>query len=165
MATVVKPPAPLAIPPGARSVFLAGSIALGRAEPWQASVEAALAHLEGVILNPRRDDWDPGWPQDGEHPELRAQIEWELAGLERAGLVAMYFAPATQAPVTLLELGLLARGGRLVVCCPPGFWRRANVEVTCRRYSVPMVPDLAALIAAAVDFLQPSGPIRSAPPV
>ncbi len=154
MATVIKPPAPLSLPPGARSVFLAGSIALGQAEPWQAEVEASLAHLDAVILNPRRDGWDAGWPQDAEHPELRAQIEWELGGLERADLVAMYFAPATQAPITLLELGLLARSGRLVVCCPPGFWRRANVEVTCRRYGVPTVPDLAALsahIAAALS--------------
>ncbi|NTU81065.1 MAG: hypothetical protein HGA45_17065 [Chloroflexales bacterium] len=153
MALTLKPPAPIVLPEGVPSVFLAGSIAMGRAAPWQAAVEAALAHAGGVLLNPRRDDWDPAWPQDAGHPRMRAQIEWELAGLERAGLVAMYFAPETQAPVTLLELGLVARDGRLVVCCPPGFWRRANVEIVCERYGVPMVPDLQALIAYVARFL------------
>jgi hypothetical protein len=152
MATVIKPPAPIVLPPGVRSVFLAGSIAMGEAEPWQESVAAALAHTGLTILNPRRDDWDPAWPQEATHPALRGQIEWELDGLERADLVAMYFAPDTLAPITLLELGLLARGGRLVACCPPGFWRRANVEVVCQRYAIPTVPDLPALVAAIRAF-------------
>lgn len=147
MATILKPPAPLVVPPGARSVFLAGSIAMGQAAPWQAEVEAALAPSAAVIFNPRRDDWDSSLPQDAADPVLREQIEWELAGLERADLVAMYFDPATQAPITLLELGLRARSGRLVVCCPPGFWRRANVVIVCARYGIPTVPDLPALIA------------------
>jgi hypothetical protein len=41
--------------PGEASVFLAGSIEMGRAEPWQADVERVLADEEVVILNPRRD--------------------------------------------------------------------------------------------------------------
>lgn len=153
MASVIKPPAPLELPPGGRSVFLAGSIAMGQAEPWQESVVAALAHTDLTILNPRRDDWDPAWPQDATYPALRGQIEWELAGIERANLVAMYFAPDTLAPITLLELGLLAQSGRLVVCCPAGFWRRANVEVVCQRYGVPLHPDLPALINAVAATL------------
>ncbi len=109
MARVLKPPAPLALTDGELSVFLAGSIEMGRAEAWQAVVESSLADLPIAILNPRRDEWDASWEQSFHNPLFREQVEWELEGLERASVVAMYFAPATQAPITPLELGLLAR--------------------------------------------------------
>lgn len=147
MAHILKPPAPLLLDEHAPSVFLAGSIEMGAAEDWQVQVERALGDLEIVILNPRRDEWDASWVQSIDNPLFRAQVEWELAGLERASVVAMYFAASTKAPVTLLELGLCARGGKLVVCCPEGYWRRGNVEVVCRRYGVPLVPDLNDLVA------------------
>jgi hypothetical protein len=133
MARVVKPPAPLPGDLRTPSVFLAGSIEMGAAEDWQAQVERALQDLDVLILNPRRDAWDASWVKSIDNPPFREQVEWELAGLERASVVAMYFAPSTKAPVTLLELGLCARAGRLVVCCPEGYWRRGNVEVVCRR--------------------------------
>src|SRR4051794_7100465 len=119
MARVLKPPAPLDLPPGARSVFLAGSIEMGRAVAWQEEVEGSLADLDVVLLNPRRDDWDATWEQAITFAPFREQVEWELPGLEAASRVAMYFAADTRAPVTLLELGLTVRPGRLLVCCPP----------------------------------------------
>src|SRR5262249_13162647 len=51
-----------------------------------------------------------------------------------------------KSPITLLELGLFARSGKLVVCCPVGFWRRGNIEVVCARYGIPLVDSLKALI-------------------
>jgi hypothetical protein len=146
MAQVLKPPAPLVFDDARPSIFLAGSIEMGAAEDWQRQVEHALRDLEVVLLNPRREEWDASWVQALDNPPFRAQVEWELEGLERASLVAMYFAPSTRAPVTLLELGLCARSGRLLVCCPPGFWRRGNVEVVCARYRVPLVDGLAELV-------------------
>lgn len=147
MARVFKPPALLPLDGPMPSVFLAGSIEMGSAEDWQAQIERALADLDIVILNPRRDEWDDSWPQSIGNPPFREQVEWELAGLERATVVAMYFAPATQAPVTLLELGLCARAGRLLVCCPAGFWRRGNVEVVCQYYGIPLLSRLPDLVA------------------
>jgi Nucleoside 2-deoxyribosyltransferase like len=146
MAQIIKPPTPLPDMFAAPSIFLAGSIAMGQAEPWQAEVERALADLPTIILNPRRDEWDASWPQRADHAQFRGQVEWELAAQERAGLIAMYFAPGTQAPITLLELGLFADSGRLVVCCPEGFWRKGNVDIVCERYGVPQVDELDALI-------------------
>ena len=70
-----------------------------------------------------------------------------IAAQEHATLIAMYFDPQTKAPITLLELGLLARSGKLVVCCPTGFWRKGNVEIVCQRFRVPMVPSLQDLVA------------------
>src|SRR5947209_6273829 len=120
---------------------------MGLAAPWQALVESALADLDVHLLNPRRDDCDNSWQQSIHDPRFREQVEWELTALECASVVAMYFDPSTKAPVTLLELGLMARSGKLVVCCPDGFWRKGNVEVVCRRYGVPLLGTLADLLA------------------
>ena len=147
-ALVLKPPAPLDLA-GRRGVFLAGSIEMGRAGDWQAEVTAALSDLEIAVLNPRRDDWDSSWRQSIDDPRFRGQVEWEIAAQERADLIAMYFAPETLAPITLLELGLFAASGKQVVCCPAGYWRRGNVEVVCARYRIPFVETLPELIALA----------------
>jgi len=136
---------------GETSVFLAGSIEMGKAEEWQAAVEAGLADLDLTILNPRRDDWDSSWTQSIDEPRFREQVEWELAGMQQATCVAMYFAPSTKAPITLLELGLCARSGKLVVCCPEGYWRRGNVQVVCAKYQIPILESLTELITHIRD--------------
>jgi hypothetical protein len=149
MRRVIKPPAPLDLAPGERSVFLAGSIEMGHAGPWQSSVEQALADLPVTILNPRRDEWDVSWVQSITNPQFRGQVEWELDAQEKASLILMHFDPATKAPITLLELGLFARSGKLLVSCPEGFWRRGNVEVVCARFKIPLFDSLRGLIDAA----------------
>lgn len=160
MAQIIKPPQPLPAAFGTPTLFLAGSIELGRASPWQSRVEAALAHRPITILNPRRDEWDASWEQALGNPQFRAQVEWELEAQERADLIVMYFDPATQAPITLLELGLFAHSGRLAVCCPTGFWRKGNVDVVCARYGIPQAATLDDLIAhagAALGRATPKG--------
>ncbi len=149
---VQKPPTPLAVPAGARVVFLAGSIDMGAADDWQTRLTAALFDRVGdgelVVLNPRRDAWDASWRQSIDEPRFRGQVEWELDGLERADVIAMWFTPASKAPITLLELGLVARGGKVVVGCPEGFWRRGNIEVVCARFAVPLLADWETFVAA-----------------
>jgi hypothetical protein len=139
------------------TVFLAGSIEMGAASPWQDQVIAAFADRAITILNPRRPDWDASWRQSIDDPRFREQVEWELHGLERATVVAMYFDPATRSPVTLIELGLTAASGRLVVGCPHGFWRRGNLEVVCARHGVALHDDLDALIGAVDAKLRAIG--------
>jgi Nucleoside 2-deoxyribosyltransferase like len=147
MARILKPPTPLPMTLG-RSVFLAGSIEMGQAERWQTLLEEALDDLDVLVLNPRRDEWDAGWVQSLHNPVFREQVEWELTAQERATLIAMYFAPSTRAPITFLELGLFARAGKVIVCCPEGFWRKGNVDVVCARYGIPQAADLQALVLA-----------------
>jgi hypothetical protein len=147
MFRVLKPPTPLKLPEHERSVFLAGSIELGQAENWQVVAERDLANHSVVVLNPRRDEWDASWVQSISNPAFREQVEWELDAQDRADLIAMYFSPETKAPITLLELGLFATSGKVIVGCPPGYWRRGNVEVVCARYSIPLVGSLAELLA------------------
>jgi hypothetical protein len=143
---VLQPPASLSpLDSSPASVFLAGSIEMDDAPRWQDQLIAALADTELVVLNPRREAWNVEWEQHIGCEPFRTQVEWELEGLERADMVCFYFAPATKSPISLLELGLLARSDRAIVCCPEGFWRRGNVEIVCARYGIALVEDLDAL--------------------
>lgn len=145
MARVLTSPAPLVL--DARpSVFLAGSIEMGVAEDWQAELTHALDDLDVTILNPRREAWDSTWRQSIDEPRFREQVEWELEALERSTVIALYLAPATKAPISLLELGLFARSGKVLACCPDGYWRKGNVEVVCARYGVTLVSAMSELI-------------------
>lgn len=130
------------------TVFLSGSIAMGQAAFWQDEVVTALADYGGVLLNPRRDDWDNTWHQSLTDARFVEQVQWELRGLAAANAVLMHFDPATQSSITLLELGLLlprvhSRASVwLYVSCPEGFWRRGNVAITCQEYDVPLYGSL-----------------------
>jgi hypothetical protein len=61
-------------------------------------------------------------------------------------MIIMYFDTSTKAPISLLELGLFAKSGKLVVCCPDGFWRKGNVDIVCEHYGVIQAKDLEELI-------------------
>ena len=131
---------------GSTTVFLAGSIAMGDCEDWQAETTQKLdeyGDCELTIFNPRRDNFDKDLKQTIDEPVLKEQIEWELNAMEEANYILMYFHPDTLAPITMMELGLHADEiCKLVVCCPDGFWRQANVEIVCKRYGVPFYKDL-----------------------
>jgi hypothetical protein len=121
---------------------------MGKAENWQEKLTQALASSGATILNPRRDDFNPDLPQNLDSPEFVEQVEWELDALEKADVIAMYFDPAGMAPITLAELGLHARSGKLVVCCPDGFWRRGNIQIMCRKYRIPFTNSFDTLVNA-----------------
>jgi len=127
-------------------IFLGGSIEMGKAEDWQQEMVNALKDLDIVILNPRRADWNSSWEQSTADPQFLEQVMWELSALEDADVIIIYFDPATKAPISLLELGLHARHKGVMVCCPEGFYRKGNVDITCQRYGVPVFLDLAALV-------------------
>jgi len=129
-------------------IFLGGSIDMGRAADWQADLTRALGDLDVVILNPRRSDWNPEWKPVAEEPEFRRQVEWELAALESADIIVMVLAPGSQSPISLLETGLHARGGKLILLCPEGFWRKGNVDITAARYAIEQVATMDELAAA-----------------
>ncbi|KAF8961514.1 hypothetical protein BDZ97DRAFT_1828646, partial [Flammula alnicola] len=120
-----------------KSVFLAGSIDMGSAVDWQASITKSLQHLPITILNPRRRDWNLGWKQT------------RLSSLPRAGL---------QSPISLLELGLFATSGKLVVACPNGYWRRGNVQIVCERWGVELVDTLEELVKSVERKLEEGEP-------
>jgi len=148
MLEIIKAPSSFSMVPNRRYLFLAGSIEMGNAENWQQEIEGFLKDLDMTILNPRRDDWDSSWEQSIGNSQFREQVEWELQGLEISDFIALYFSPGTKSPITLLELGLFAksRPGKLIVCCPDGFWRKGNVDIVCLRYGVQQVDSIQQLV-------------------
>lgn len=143
----LKPPSNLSEAGNRFTVFLAGSIEMGKAVNWQAKIEKELSMFDNVcLLNPRRDDWDSTWKQEITSPQFNQQVNWELDALEKSDLIVFYFSPETQSPITLLELGLFARSGKLVVCCPNGFWRKGNIDIVCEKYNVPQVNGIEELV-------------------
>lgn len=115
------------------SVFLAGSIEQGAAREWQAEVVEALSDLNIIVFNPRRDVWDPSLPNTLDCPEFVEQVNWELKYLHSVDYVLFYFDPGTVSPISLLELGMCLprRNFETVVCCPEGYGRKGNVDITC----------------------------------
>lgn len=129
-------------------LFLGGSIDMGNARDWQAEMIAALRDTNLVILNPRRADWNPAWQPVASDPNFRQQVEWELSALDSADIIVIVFTPGSQSPVSLLEMGLHARAGRMVIYCPEGYWRKGNVDITAAHYGIETVDSMDALIAA-----------------
>ena len=136
-------------------IFLAGSIEMDKAENWQQRLSQSLHGINALLLNPRRESWDSSWDQSIENPHFRAQVEWELDGLDRADIIVVYFDPNTKSPITLLEVGLHASSGKMLVCCPDGFWRKGNIEIVCDRYSIPLLNTFTALIESLTVQLNP----------
>lgn len=157
LARVLKPPKRPPIKLGGyrrKSVFLAGSIEMGTAVDWQTRLTTALEDMDIDIFNPRRDDWDSSWVQSVENEKFAEQVNWELARLEEASLIVLYFDPATKSPISLLEFGLYAKERKLVVFCPEGFWRKGNVDLVCRRYNIIQVTCFDELVKEAREWLK-----------
>ena len=176
-AQIIHAPSREPIRTGNKTVFLAGSTNYSSADTdWRTILTSALAsQFQGLtILNPYRPDWD-GWVEDESCAPFREQVVWELDMQDRADLVVVYFHPLTQAAVSLLELGLNARGSgqgngdgggesggegqgssrndRVLVVCPDGYWKRGNVSIVCRRFGIEMVASDAELRDAVVRKL------------
>ena len=135
-------------------IFLAGSIEMGKAENWQEKIANQLSDYDNVIiLNPRRDDWNNTWVQDIRHTEFRTQVEWELSCLEQADIIVFNFIPDTISPISLLELGKFADSAKTVVLCPDGYFRKGNIDIFCKRYSISQVNSTDALIEYLESFI------------
>jgi hypothetical protein len=66
----------------------------------------------------------------------------------------MYFSPETKSPISLLELGLYANSGKLVVYCPEGFWRKGNVDIVCEKYFIPNFDNWDKLINFVINKIE-----------
>ena len=143
---IYKPPSYIRELDFSKSLFLAGSIEDGKADDWQKEMEEALKDDEGIILNPRREDWDSSWEQTKENPNFKGQVKWELYGLELCKIIVMYFQPGTKSPISLLELGLHAKSEKMIVCCPDGYMKKGNVDIVCEYYGIPVVNTFEELV-------------------
>jgi hypothetical protein len=82
--------------------------------------------------------------------EMGVARDWQadlIAALDSADVIVMYLAPGTQSPISLLELGLHGRSGKVVLLCPDGFWRKGNVDITAERYGITRVTAFEDLVS------------------
>lgn len=112
--------------------FLAGTIENGKSVDWQKEIAEYAEEINVSVFNPRRKEW----PNSSNHKEIEKQIDWELEHMERADYIIMNILGDSKSPISLLELGLHARSGKLIVFCPKSFYRYDNVRVTCETYNV-----------------------------
>lgn len=151
----IKPPANILPSKERFDIFVAGSIEQGKAEEWQKEFFSEIRKMRPApnvaLFNPRREDWNADWDQSADNKNLVEQIEWELEHLEKANLIVMYLQPDTKSPISLLELGLFAKEvfamkKQMIVLCPEGFYRKANVDVVCQYYDITTAKDMKDLI-------------------
>lgn len=131
-------------------IFLGGTIDMGNSEDWQAKVAESLKQESVILLNPRRDDWNKDWKPIKQEPEFRKQVEWELDALEQSDFIIMFFGKDSLSPISLLEMGLYAKSGKLLIVCPEGFWRKGNVDITAEKYGIKQFETIDEVI----DFLK-----------
>ncbi len=129
------------------SIFLAGTIEEGASEDWQTEVAQFFKNDDVIVLNPRRESWDSSWEQEISNPNFEQQVQWELGAMEKADIILFNFIPSSKSPISILELGLM-KDRNVFVCCPPGFWRRGNIEIVCEKYMIPFFSNMAEALDA-----------------
>ena len=140
-------------PTGKRSIFLAGTTSC---HDWRKDLIDAIAHLPVTIFNPLRSDWDSSWREDIEFPPFAEQVHWELDMQEHADVVVVYYGPGTDAPISLLELGLCARSGKAIVACHKEYRKRGNVFIVSKRLGIDFIDaddNFVGAIAQRLDQL------------
>lgn len=129
---IIKPNSPIQVIDGV-SIFLAGTIDNGKSINWQLEMEDILKDYNVTLLNPRRDNWNP----NSSRAEMVKQINWEMDNLDKCDVIFMNILEESLSPITLLELGLYANSGKMIVSCHEEFWRKINVDVVCDRFNIP----------------------------
>lgn len=133
-------------PRGVKSVFLAGTTSQVDPTDWRKTLATSLFDVPVTIYNPHRADWDSSWREDIDFAPYREQVEWELDKQDRADVVVVYFHPDTQAPISLLELGMCVPvPQKAIVVCPEGYWKRGNVQIVCKKFGVEVLDNVDAL--------------------
>lgn len=136
------------------TIFLAGSIEMGKAENWQEEAKKLLSDQDVIILNPRRDNWDNSWIQSINNPKFKEQVDWEQNALELSDYILMYFDPSTKSPISLLEFGEFAKTEKLFVVCPDGFWKKGNIDVVCEEFGIQTYPTLKQAIKKIINKIK-----------
>jgi len=143
---VFEAPKQIEINKNRKSIFLGGTIDMGSSDDWQQKLIKDLYQYDFDIYNPRRKSWDSSWIQSFENPQFYQQVNWELDALNKADIVIINFLETSQSPISLLELGLYANSGKLLICCPNKFWRSGNVQIVCNNYNIPLFKDMSKIL-------------------
>ena len=116
---------------GEVSVMLCGGITA--CENWQQEVIALLSPYDGILFNPRRENFPIH-----DLKAARAQITWEFNALKKAEVFSMWFCASKESdqPICLYELGrhLAIRKAQndlecVVIGIEPGYRREQDVRI------------------------------------
>jgi hypothetical protein len=136
---------------GPPRLFLAGGIT--DCPDWQSVLVEDLAHLDVIVYNPRRREFDVS---DLSHTE--EQIRWEYRHLRRADAVLFWFPSETLCPIVLFELGVQSAiaGRTIFVGVHPEYKRRADVlvQMSLVRPDVEVVHSIADLFIQTADWIR-----------
>lgn len=172
----LAPDPPLVHP---RTVFLAGTTTAANdgSGDWRDVLCEKLSKHPITIYNPLRTDWDATWRNDVNCTPFREQTQWELDCQTRADLVVVYLGPHTDAPVSLLEFGLVAglaagsgpaatatsedeksetkkkKKKQVLVCAHEGYKKRGNVQLLCQKFGIEMVDTVEDFPPAVLRML------------
>jgi hypothetical protein len=139
------------------TVYLAGVVDRAVTEDWRDQITTALGKLrlsfDITVFNPKRNDWDEGWIPEMNNPQFSEQVNWELDALNISKWIIVYFKKNAQAPVSILEFGMYADSGRLLVCCEGGFWKKGNIDIICSRKNIPAFETMQQLTGHLVNKL------------
>jgi hypothetical protein len=131
------------------SVFLAGTIDLGKSDNWQSKAEELFEGANLNVFNPRRPNWDWNTPQSIDCETFYAQVKWEQDHLRRADYIIFNFLKDSKSPITLLEFGIMiaTKPKACIVVCPEGFWRKGNIDIMCEIYKIKQAKTLEEAVA------------------
>lgn len=120
-----------------KTLFLAGSINMGKTVDWQKDLSNRLLKefTDLWIFNPRRDDWDNSWEQDIKNEKFSEQVNWEIEHIDKATYLFFYFDKEHMSPISLYELGYVAKAKYLspIVYCPKEYIRHGNIQIYASR--------------------------------
>ncbi|KAF7546920.1 hypothetical protein G7Z17_g8099 [Cylindrodendrum hubeiense] len=121
------------------SVFLAGTTSATGERDWRDALSNSLADQPVTLFNPKRTDWDSTWREDSSDKRWADQIQWELDMQDVADVIVVLFHGVTPAPISLAEMGMASRTGKLIACALDGYSKQGYVEAVCRKYKAPFV--------------------------
>ncbi|VZH87664.1 unnamed protein product [Fusarium fujikuroi] len=97
--------------------------------------------LAGITTSTEEPDWREVLTNDLMNHQAGLGFWWELDMQEAADIIVFMFHPSTDAPISLMELGLAvkSKSKRIIVCAQDGYRKKGNVEAVCRRFGAKFV--------------------------
>jgi len=113
-----------------RYFFLAGSIDYREENPWRVNFYRFSSN-KLHFFDPTRKDHDAL-----NNAQMQEHINWELDALELSDKIILNFLPESKSPISLVELGLYAKSGKLIVVCPKEFYQKRYIKTLCKKYRI-----------------------------
>ena len=127
------------------TVFLAGSIKIGKATKQQIAFTLALLDLLVTVFNLRCNNQNLTQKQDILHLKFNKQVIQKYNCLNKVNVIAIYFKPSTLSSISLLELGKYTKSRKIVVYCLDRFQKRGNIQIEYYQKRVLLVETIEKL--------------------